>query len=147
MPAVRPEMNVTPLVDVVLVLLIIFMVVAPHLEQDVPVNVPGVVNTDPEGAAGEDPMKVSLSRAGELYIDGQMYDLGAAMEILQNGHAADPLRRLEVRADEDVTFGQVRTLCAEAQKIGFPGVALLVGERHRPEGDVASATPMLGTRG
>ena len=40
---VRPEMNVTPLVDVVLVLLIIFMVVAPRLEQDVQVNLPGIV--------------------------------------------------------------------------------------------------------
>ena len=43
-----PDMNVTPLVDVVLVLLIIFMVVAPRLDQDVPVNLPGIFNPEEE---------------------------------------------------------------------------------------------------
>ena len=49
---------------------------------------------------------------------------------LQSAHAADPQRRLAIRGDERLTYGQVRAVCAEAQKIGFPGVALLVGERH-----------------
>jgi biopolymer transport protein ExbD len=126
-------MNVTPLVDVVLVLLIIFMIVAPRLEQDIPVNLPGVVNPDPEGAGGNDPLKVTLARTGQLYIDGQLYERDAAFDTLQAAHAEDPLRRLVVRGDESLTYGQVRAICARAQKIGFPGLALVVGERHRHE--------------
>ena len=133
-PCVQPDMNVTPLVDVVLVLLIIFMVVAPRLEQDIPVNLPGVVNPDSEGAAGSEPLKVTLARTGQLYIDSQPYELEAALDILQGAHAADPLRRLVVRGDESLTYGQVRAVCARAQKLGFPGLALVVGERHRHEG-------------
>ena len=129
--SVQPDMNVTPLVDVVLVLLIIFMVVAPRLEHDVPVNLPGVVNPDPVAAAGSDALKVTVAASGEIWIDGQRYDESGATAALQAAHAADPQRRLAVRGDEALTYGQVRAVCAEAQKIGFPGVALLVGERHR----------------
>jgi biopolymer transport protein TolR len=128
--SVQPDMNVTPLVDVVLVLLIIFMVVAPRLEHDVPVNLPGVVNPDPVAAAGSDALKVTVAANGEVWIDGQRHDESGALAALQAVHAADPQRRLAIRGDERLTYGQVRAVCAQAEKIGFPGVALLVGERH-----------------
>ena len=79
-------------------------------------------------------LKLTLARTGQLYIDGQPYELEAALDILQAAHAADPLRRLVVRGDESLTYGQVRAVCVRAQKIGFPGLALVVGERHRHEG-------------
>jgi len=130
---VQPDMNVTPLVDVVLVLLIIFMMVAPRLEHDVPVNLPGVMNPDPVPAAGKEALQVTVAATGEIWIDGQHYDPAAALDVLQAAHVADPERRLSIRGDERLTFGAVRALCAGAQKIGFPGVALLVGERHHHE--------------
>jgi biopolymer transport protein ExbD/biopolymer transport protein TolR len=125
-------MNVTPLVDVVLVLLIIFMVVAPRMDQDVQVELPGIFNPDPEAEVSADPLKVSVARAGEYYVNEQKYDLDTAIEVLSTEHASDPLRRLVLRADEHLTYGQVRELFARAQKVGFPGIALMVGERHRP---------------
>jgi len=131
MADVRPGINVTPLVDVVLVLLIIFMVVAPRLEQDVQVELPGVFNPDPEVEGSPDPLKVTIARSGEYYIDGKQYGLDEAIDLLGSEHAADPLRRLILRGDEGLTYGQVRALFARAQKVGFPGIALMVGERHR----------------
>ena len=128
---IRPEINVTPLVDVVLVLLIIFMVVAPRLEQDVQVNLPGVFNTDPDVDALASALKVTVVHSGEYFIDNQRYDLDGAMERLGTEHAADPLRRLILRADQDLPYGDVRELFARAQKVGFPGMALMVGELHR----------------
>jgi len=130
---VAPEMNVTPLVDVVLVLLIIFMVVAPRLERDVPVNLPGVFNTDPQSAAGENPLEVTVARTGDLYIEGRTYALDDAATTLQAAHQSEPLRRLALRADENLPYGRMREVCDRVQKIGFPGIALMVGERHRPE--------------
>jgi biopolymer transport protein TolR len=127
---VRPEMNVTPLVDVVLVLLIIFMVVAPRLEQDVQVDLPGVFNPDPEVKA-VDPLKVTVAKAGEYYIDEKPYGLDDAIDRLSAEHATDPSRRLVLRADARLPYGQMRELFARAQKVGFPGIALMVGERHQ----------------
>jgi biopolymer transport protein ExbD/biopolymer transport protein TolR len=130
-PPCEPEMNVTPLVDVVLVLLIVFMVIAPRLEHDVAVNLPSVVNPDPEGTAGTEPLTIAVAPTGQIYVDGQAYDLPEAVAALEVAHAADPLRRLVVRGDDSLRFGQIRAVCAQARKIGFPGVALSVGERHR----------------
>jgi biopolymer transport protein TolR len=140
---VRPDMNVTPLVDVVLVLLIIFMVVAPRLEQDVQVDLPGIFNPDPQTEGTTDPLKVSVAKAGEYYIDEQKYDLDGAMIALGDAHATDPLRRLVLRADAKLRYGDVRELFLRSQQVGFPGVALMVGERHK----LAEGTPKLSASG
>jgi biopolymer transport protein ExbD len=124
-------MNVTPLVDVVLVLLIIFMVVAPRLDQDVQVELPGIFNPDPEVEVSAEPLKVTVAKSGEYYIDDQKYDLDGAVGFLESEHAADPFRRLLLRADSGLTYGQVRDIFARSQKVGFPGIGLMVGERHR----------------
>jgi len=132
--AIVPEMNVTPLVDVVLVLLIIFMVVAPRMEQDVQVDLPGIFNPDPEMETSVDPLKVTVARSGEYYINDQKFGLDDAIEVLSSEHAAEPLRRLVLRADAKLTYGHMREIFARAQKVGFPGIALMVGERNRPGG-------------
>jgi biopolymer transport protein TolR len=141
---VRPEMNVTPLVDVVLVLLIIFMVVAPRLEQDVQVDLPSIFNADPDTEGATNPVKVTVTRSGEFYVDDKRYGLDEAIDFLSAEHAADPLRRLILRGDEGLPYGQVRELFARAQKVGFPGIALMVGERHRHPERVAR---LNGARG
>jgi biopolymer transport protein ExbD/biopolymer transport protein TolR len=134
-------MNVTPLVDVVLVLLIIFMVVAPRLEQDVQVELPSIFNPDPDVKAAADPLKVTVARAGEYYIGEQKYDLDGAIEELSAVHAAEPLRRLVLRADAKLHYGQVRDLFGRAQQVGFPGIALMVGARHKP-GEAPTESPV-----
>ena len=64
---VRPQMNVTPLVDVVLVLLIIFMIVIPAMEQGLDIEVPGVVHADEEDDNAVDPFLLSISSNGTMY--------------------------------------------------------------------------------
>ena len=128
----RPDMNVTPLVDVVLVLLIIFMVVAPQLERDVQVELPGIFNPDPDTKSSVDPLKVSVAKRGEYYINQEKLDLDATIDRLSAEHASDPTRRLVLRADEKLKYGDVREILARAQQVGFPGLALMVGEKHDP---------------
>jgi biopolymer transport protein ExbD len=126
--AVQPDMNVTPLVDVVLVLLIIFMVVAPRLDQDVPIDLPGMNNPDQE-TKSFDPVKITIVNKGEYYYEEQQLDLDALTARLTVLHESDPTRRLLLRADAKVGYGAVRELLARIQEIGFPGMSLLVGER------------------
>jgi len=138
---VQPDINVTPLVDVVLVLLIIFMVVAPQMEQDVQVNLPGIFNPDPESKVA-DPIKISIAKAGEYHVGDQTFDLDQLVTYLAVERAHDPLRRLALRGDAALEYGEVRMLMAKTQDLGFPGMSFLVGERHRapePGGEPAPA--------
>src|SRR5438876_507326 len=86
--------SVAPFVGLLLVLLIIFMVVAPRLDQDLQVDLPGIFNPDPQVETSADPLKVSVARPGEYYIDEQKYDLDGAIAALGDAHAVNPLRRL-----------------------------------------------------
>lgn len=141
---VAPDMNVTPLVDVVLVLLIIFMVVAPQMDQDVPVELPGIFNPDPDVDTASEPLKLTVAKEGEYYVGQEKYDLDGAIEVLSAVHAEEPLRRLVLRADSKLTYGQVRTVLSRAQQVGFPGMSFLVGEKSRgkdaPRTQQAAAT-------
>jgi biopolymer transport protein TolR len=132
---VQPDINVTPLVDVVLVLLIIFMVVTPALQQDVPLDLPGVFNPDPENENAIDPIKVSMPRAGEYHLEGERYDLDGLVRQLIDKHMSDPERRLVLRGDQKLPYADVRLVMARIQQIGFPGVNFMVGDRHRSEPD------------
>jgi biopolymer transport protein ExbD len=132
-------MNVTPLVDVVLVLLIIFMVVAPQLDQDLPVNLPGIFNVDPEVEGNMNPFKVSVAQPNEFHVDEQQYDLEGVLQLLVTQHSAEPDRRLLLRADADLKYGSIREFMARVQQIGFPGLNFMVGEKHRQDAVRASA--------
>ena len=144
---IPPDITVTPLVDVVLVLLIIFMVVAPRMDQDVPVDLPGIFNPDPEVETSMDPVKLSVAKAGEYFIDEQQYDLEGAIAALAAEHAAEPMRRLVLRADAKLTYKDVREILARSQQVGFPGMSLMVGERHRAETKTADAAAANGGEG
>src|SRR5262245_3681192 len=148
----KPDMNVTPLVDIVLVLLIIFMVVAPQLDKDVQVDVPGIFNPDPDVEGNVDPLKVSVNKPGEFHIDEKKFDLDGAIEYLSNAHAAEPSRRLVLRGDSKLTYGDVRTFMARSEEVGFHGLNFMVAEKHRantqqPEPAQSSATERDGGEG
>jgi biopolymer transport protein ExbD len=127
---VRPTINVTPLVDVVLVLLIIFMVVIPQLDQDVQLDLPSIFNADPDVASGE-PFKVHVKKAGEYHFKNVAYDLDGLINQLEAEHAANPQRRLVLRADAALRYGDTRTLQNRLREIGFPGIVVR-GQRDRP---------------
>lgn len=122
-------MNVTPLVDVVLVLLIIFMVVVPKLQKGAQVELPAVLNVDEDHHGRTDPVTLSVQRDGSLYYERERLDEHAFEERLAAFHRAEPLRRIVLRGDRGVQYGRMRTLYGICQRIGFPGVALQVNAR------------------
>ena len=124
----QPVMNVTPLVDVVLVLLIIFMVVIPMMEKSVSVELPNIFNVDPEAKGKTDPFTLSLTRDGEMYFEQEKLETDAFKTRLTQALESERHRRLVLRADREAQYGAVRKLFKACQEIGFNGVSLRVNE-------------------
>lgn len=131
-PTVLPEINVTPLVDVVLVLLIVFMVIAPQLEHGERVELPSVTRPDDaQKKASVDPVVVTLTASGATYYEKEPVTAEALAERLAEVRAVAPDRKVVLKADATVPYGKVRALFARVQGLGFPGCALLVDKQEK----------------
>lgn len=122
----KPIINVTPLVDVVLVLLIIFMVVLPNVQDGKPIEMVKVDRAEKSKSGGE-PISVTID-AREVYTLGEE-DTSRA-EVLRKLAAEferDPGRRVLLRADAGLPYKTVRSLFADIQNVGFKVVGLAVG--------------------
>ena len=126
-----PAMNVTPLVDIVLVLLIIFMVVLPSMEQDAPVELPSIFHVDEEPEGRTDPATVSITADQRLFLEQDELSREQLESTLRELHENEPLRRLILRGDSSLHYSDVREIFALCQSLGFPGISLRVGERGR----------------
>ena len=124
----QPVMNVTPLVDVVLVLLIIFMVVIPMMEKSVTVELPSIFHVDAEAKGKTDPFTLSLTKDGSMYFEQEKLEPDAFKEKLTAALHQESGRRLVLRADRSAHYGDVRKLFKACQDIGFPGISLRVSE-------------------
>ena len=117
------EINVTPFVDVMLVLLIVFMVTAPLLTVGVEVDLPktkaGAINAD---AA---PLVVSIKADGSLYLQEAAVDAEVLIPRLKAISNANPDVRIFVRGDRAVTYGDVLGVMGRIQAAGFEKVALV----------------------
>ena len=117
------EINVTPFVDVMLVLLIVFMVTAPLLTVGVEVDLPktkaGAINAD---AA---PLVVSIKADGSLYLQEAAVDAAVLIPRLKAISNANPDVRIFVRGDRAVTYGDVLGVMGRIQAAGFEKVALV----------------------
>ncbi len=127
-------MNVTPLVDVVLVLLIIFMVVVPAMEKSANVELPSIFNVDPDAKGRMDPFTLSLTKDGALFFEQEELDPERFASVLGEANEREPQRRLVLRADRATRYKDVRKLFKTCQNLGFPGVSLKVNERKAVTG-------------
>jgi len=126
------EINVTPLVDVMLVLLIIFMVTAPLLVAGVPVDLPESRAQALDQQAK--PVQIALDKDGGLFIDDQPVS-DAQLPTRLAAIAAQPAppegRRIYVRADKSLDYGRVMRVMGELNRAGLNRVALVsVGEEQ-----------------
>ena len=117
------EINITPMVDVMLVLLVIFMVTAPLLVAGVPVELP---NTSAARLSQpKKPMVVSLAADGSLYIRDEQVAPDALVPRLQAMHAAEGDAVVYVRADKKRQYGEVMDILGKVGQSGYGRVSLL----------------------
>ena len=121
---VKPEMNVTPLVDVVLVLLIIFMVILPAAVSDMNLELAKMENPDEARKGEPEPYVLSVDVDGRLYLDDYVVARAKLGDHLRAANANDPTKKLVLRGDHRLEYAQVRDVMAIVQDVGFPGVAL-----------------------
>ena len=136
------QINVTPLVDVMLVLLVIFMVTAPMIQQGVEVSVPRVKASALPGK--EEQFVVSITRNQEVYLNDTRLGLDQLTEKLQAIAVARPDREVFVRADEEVPYGTVIKTMAAIKAAGIENVGM-VTEMPQAGADAAAGGSLGGS--
>ena len=146
------EINITPMVDVMLVLLIIFMIAAPLMTSGVNVDLPKA-SADPLSQDSE-PLTVSVKADGNIFLQETelpLSDLAGKLAAIADGKMD---RRIFVRGDKALSYGRIMEVMATITQGGFTKVALLAEQTATPAatgvrapGSGAPATPASGSRG
>lgn len=117
------EINVTPLVDVMLVLLVVFMVTAPLLTVGVPVDLPQTAA--PPINEPKEPLVISVNREGEVFVQEVSVPIDGLVDKLQAVTGANPDAVLYVRGDKDINYGRVLQVMSLVTAAGFRKVSLV----------------------
>lgn len=117
------EINITNLVDVILVLLIIFMITAPLLNQGIEVNLP-------QSKASQLPsrgnIRVTLTKDGTIYLDNKKVDRNQVLQVLAQKYTASPENLVILEADRQISYGEVIEVMDKIKNIGIDNLGLIV---------------------
>ncbi len=117
------EINVTPLVDVMLVLLIIFMITAPMMTQGLKVDLPQT--TSKSLRQEEKPLVVTIDKAGEISINNVPQVRALMIQELEKNYAANKDQPIFLRADKNVAYGIVVGVMTDIKTVGFDKIGMI----------------------
>jgi len=117
------EINITPLVDVMLVLMVVFILTAPLLNNAVRINLPKTSTTEPANPTKS--VTVSVDGASKIYIDKREVDLAALEPELKGVVATNPELAVSLQADEGVPYRAVARVIANIQRSGVTKLSVL----------------------
>jgi biopolymer transport protein TolR len=117
------EINVTPMVDVMLVLLVIFMVTTPLIQQGVKVNLPETRAAPVEAA--DKKLIISIDKTQRVFIGEAEVPLAQLEEKLKANHKAQTDKELYLHADRDLPYGVVVDVMAQAQRAGIANLGMI----------------------
>ncbi|MGQ9371486.1 ExbD/TolR family protein [Azospirillum sp. A39] len=141
------DINMTPFIDVMLVLLIVFMVAAPLLTVGVPVDLPKT-NAAPLEAQ-KDPLFVTVQRDGTVYVQEQKVEVGAMVPLLVAITGSNPDARILVRGDGSIAYGRMLEVMGTMSAAGFKKVGLvaeLPNAASGPQGPVVGPAAPVGAK-
>ena len=117
------QINITPLVDVMLVLLVIFMVTAPILQQGVAVELPQVAAGPVDGQ--DSSMVITVSKDGKVHLDNRALRLEELQQTLVETMQKQPERSVYLRADKGVQYGKVVEVMAVLRNAGVKKLGMM----------------------
>ena len=132
------EINVTPLVDVMLVLLVIFLITAPLMGGALRLDLPATETTSAPSPGHN--LRLSLDPQGLVFIDDKPVTLEALPAVLAMQASTDASVEVELRADQSVAYGRVAEVMGLLQKAGLTKVALAV---QPPAPKIQASSPPL----
>jgi len=129
---IRSDINVTPLVDVCLVLLIIFMVVTPMLQKGQGVQMPETENPSKKPENSDQVMLVvTYAKPPQLYIDESQYPRDQFEQKLNEMYQRSPNKDLVLKADRRLSWGDVKRVMQITKDAGFENVGLIVDKKNK----------------
>lgn len=120
---VLSEINVTPLVDVMLVLLVVFIVTAPLLTNSIPINLPKTESVAP--VEQKDPLVVSIDGQGKLFINKDEIQPDLLENNLKAAKEKAPDVRVQLQADNGVNYGEVARAMASIERAGITKLSVI----------------------
>ncbi|EPJ87546.1 MULTISPECIES: ExbD/TolR family protein [Pseudomonas] len=123
---VLSEINVTPLVDVMLVLLVVFIVTAPLLTNSIPINLPKTESVAP--VEQKDPLVVSIDGQGKLFINKDEIQPNLLEINLASAKAKNPDVRVQLQADDGVNYGEVARAMASIERAGITKLSVITAK-------------------
>jgi len=127
------EINVTPLVDVMLVLLIIFMIVAPKLTSGVKVNLPRVEAAPVKIDSNE--VIISITSDGGIHVGKKSVSLDELPKFLREQMQINAKNNVYLKADEDVRYGRVAEVMARVKAAGISGLGIVTQPPRKNPGE------------
>jgi biopolymer transport protein ExbD/biopolymer transport protein TolR len=139
------DINVTPLVDVMLVLLIIFMVTAPLLAKGVKVNLPQASAAQPLNQ--KDPIVVSVGKAGKVSLGGDSVTMETLIDGIRAMMGGDTSRVVHVRGDTEAVYGEIVGVMDKLATNGITHIAIMTNSRSSKTGALLKTreTPVAGS--
>ena len=122
------QINVTPMADIMLVLLIIFMITTPLLQSEVSVNLPKAKN--PLNAQNEGAVVLALTREGHIYLGKTPVTEQELIQELSKRLAAEIDKSVFLKADEAIAYGRVVHLVDECRKLGVERIGLMAEKEN-----------------
>ncbi|MCF5469633.1 ExbD/TolR family protein [Pseudomonas syringae] len=123
---VLSEINVTPLVDVMLVLLVVFIVTAPLLTNSIPINLPKTESVAP--VEQKDPLVVSIDGQGKLFINKDEIQPDLLETKLKAAREKTPDVRVQLQADNAVNYGEVARAMASIERAGITRLSVITAK-------------------
>jgi biopolymer transport protein TolR len=117
------DINMTPLIDVMLVLLVIFMITAPLMVSSVQVDLPKAAGASASNAPKF--VELSIDRSGQVYVNDAVQSNEALAELLTATARANPEAEVRLRADTTVPYGRVVEIMGQAQKAGLSHIGFV----------------------
>ena len=139
------EINMVPLIDVMLVLLLVFMITAPLMTHSIPVQLPRAANEPPP----EEPKRISvgIDKDGQIYVDRDPVDRGQLQERLREASTQTPQPVLNLSADRDTPYESVAQVLGDAARVGLAKIGFITDPNGDPGISSTGVAPAAGTSG
>jgi biopolymer transport protein ExbD len=130
----KSDINVTPLVDVMLVLLIIMMIVAPLLQQGVSLTLP-IANNSTEKPETQEDTLVQITADGQFHVNGKVVSENDLSRAVEEALEAKNQRILLIKADEDAAYSSVMVAMDKLRTVGLEDIGLITERRTQGGGE------------